>query len=110
MKPHRSDDTTSAQPDPLNGRAGACLQMPGRETSTQPGPPTAVQFTPLLVDIQGLAVLLSRSVPALERDQAAGRIPRPLRIGRSKRWPLAEIQDWIAAGCPCRREWEVRRR
>ena len=31
---------------------------------------------PLLVDIIGLSQLLCRSVPALERDQAAGRIPQ----------------------------------
>jgi len=68
------------------------------------------QLQPLLVDIIGLSKLLCRSVPALERDQVAGRIPRPLRIGRSKRWRLQEIMQWIEIGCPDRKTWEARRR
>lgn len=72
--------------------------------------PATPPMQPLLVDIAALAMLLARSVPALERDQSAGRIPRPLRLGRSKRWALAEIEEWVLAGMPGRREWEVRRR
>ncbi len=58
--------------------------------------------TPLLVDIQQLAVLLGRSVASLERDQAAGRLPAPVRIGGSKKWRRADIEAWVAAGCPIR--------
>ncbi len=61
--------------------------------------------TPLLIDIRDLAGLLSRSVPSLERDQAAGRLPAPLRIGRSKFWRKAEVEEWVAAGCPDRAHW-----
>ena len=59
--------------------------------------PTA---NPLLIDIYALSKLLSRSVSALERDQAAGRLPPPVRIGGSKRWKLTEIEAWVADGCP----------
>ncbi len=55
---------------------------------------------PLLIDIYALSKLLSRSVSALERDQAAGRLPPVVRVGGSKRWRLAEIETWVAAGCP----------
>ena len=64
---------------------------------------------PLLIDIASLAVLLSRSVAALERDQAADRLPRALKLGRSKRWRLQEVVEWVSAGCPDRRTWEARR-
>jgi predicted DNA-binding transcriptional regulator AlpA len=40
---------------------------------------------------------------------AAGRIPRPIRIGRSTLWRAEELRAWVAAGCPCRREWEARK-
>lgn len=70
----------------------------------------APAIAPLLVDITSLSQILARSIPALERDTAAGRIPRPLRLGRSKRWRFDEIREWVAAGMPSRREWETRRR
>jgi predicted DNA-binding transcriptional regulator AlpA len=60
-----------------------------------------------LIDIRILSNVTSRSIPALERDDAAGRIPRPIRIGRSKRWRRHEIMNWISAGCPPRKEWEA---
>ncbi len=66
-------------------------------TLTDKAPPT-----PLLIDIRQLAVLLNRSVPSLERDQAAGRLPAPVRIGGSKKWRRADIEAWVAAGCPVR--------
>jgi excisionase family DNA binding protein len=31
---------------------------------------------------------------------SAGKIPSPVKIGRSVRWRLAEINAWISAGCP----------
>lgn len=53
-----------------------------------------------LIDIKALSAVLSRSVSALERDQAAGRLPPPVRVGGSKRWRLADVHAWVAAGCP----------
>ena len=60
-----------------------------------------------LIDIRALAAALGRSVPTLERDDAAGRVPRHIKIGRSKRWRRAEISEWIELGCPCRADWEA---
>lgn len=37
---------------------------------------------------------------------AAGLIPRPVRLGSSVRWPLDELGRWIANGCPDRSTWE----
>jgi hypothetical protein len=57
------------------------------------GPPAAdAPPQPLLVDIHALAVLLDRSVASLERDQAAGRLPAPVRLGGSKKWRVVDIE------------------
>jgi predicted DNA-binding transcriptional regulator AlpA len=55
---------------------------------------------PLVVDIKGLAKMLQRSVASLRRDEAHGRLPAGIRIGRSKRWRMAEIEAWVEAGAP----------
>jgi predicted DNA-binding transcriptional regulator AlpA len=54
-----------------------------------------------------LAIYLHRSVPSIDRDDAAGRLPRAVRIGRRKLWRRAEIDAWLLAGCPPRSEWEA---
>ena len=38
---------------------------------------------------------------------AAGLIPRPVRVGRSVFWRKTELDQWIAAGCPRRDVWEA---
>jgi len=35
----------------------------------------------------------------------SGRLPRPLRLGGMTRWRLAEINQWVMAGCPSREKW-----
>lgn len=69
--------------------------------------PMAPAERPLLIDIHALAALLDRSVASLERDLAAGRLPAPVRLGSSRKWRLAEIEEWVSAGCPPRAEWEA---
>ena len=70
----------------------------------------AAAIEPLLIGRRELARLLSRSLASLDRDAAAGRLPRPLRIGASVRWRLSEIQEWVAASCPDLKTWEAMRR
>ncbi len=38
----------------------------------------------------------------------SGKIPRPIRMGRSTYWRIDELRAWAAAGCPQRRDWETR--
>ena len=38
---------------------------------------------------------------------ASGRLPRPVRLGRSVRWRAAELRCWIDAGCPALDRWEA---
>jgi predicted DNA-binding transcriptional regulator AlpA len=66
----------------------------GRTVPPEPGAAS------LLIDIEELSALLNRSVASLERDQAAGRVPAPVYVGSSKRWRRAEVEAWVAAGCP----------
>jgi len=40
---------------------------------------------------------------------ASGRLPRPVRFGRSVRWSAEELRDWLAAGAPTRDGWEAMR-
>ena len=68
------------------------------------------QLAPLLIGREDLAVLLCRSVPSLDRDDAAGRLPAALWIGGSKRWRYSEIAAWVEAGCPSRAEWDAMNR
>lgn len=62
----------------------------------------------LTLSVEGLAAELHATVKTIGRWDAVGKIPRPLRVGRRLLWPRAEIVDWIAAGCPNRREWDAR--
>jgi predicted DNA-binding transcriptional regulator AlpA len=63
---------------------------------------------PLLIDRPTLAALLGRSVPSIDRDAASGRLPPSIRIGGHKKWRRAEIEEWVAAGCPDRATWVKR--
>lgn len=57
-----------------------------------------------------LAEELALSRKTIDRMDAAGKLPRALRIGaRAKRWRREEIQAWLAAGGPPREEWEASR-
>jgi prophage regulatory protein len=63
---------------------------------------------PLLIGAEVVAALTQRSVRSVWRDNAEGRLPRPLRVGGAVRWRREEIVRWVAAGCPSREEWDSR--
>jgi len=63
----------------------------------------------LLLTGKDLADALAIGVRTLWRHDSLGRLPRAVTIGKSKRWRRREIEAWINAGCPVRREWEARR-
>jgi predicted DNA-binding transcriptional regulator AlpA len=83
--------------------------VPAGETEQPPTTPS-LELVPLLIGINDLATLLSRSIPSLHRDDAAGRLPAALRIGASKRWRYSDIVEWIELGCPSRAEFDSLRR
>jgi excisionase family DNA binding protein len=71
--------------------------------------PSLSATNPLVVCARELASLLRVGLRTVRAMDAAGRLPTPVRIGHSVRWPLDEIRQWIDAGCPSRDEWEARR-
>ena len=66
------------------------------------------QGTSLLVTARHAAGMCGKSLRTWRTWDAAGWIPRPVRIGRSTLWRLDELRAWVAAGCPRRDEWEAR--
>ena len=59
------------------------------------------------------ATELSKRLQISERHlvnlNATGRLPRPIRLGRSVRWRADKLRDWLDAGCPARDRWEAMR-
>jgi predicted DNA-binding transcriptional regulator AlpA len=61
----------------------------------------------LLTDIKGLERMLGRDERSLWRDLSAGKLPAPIKLGKLTKWRVAEIRDWVAAGCPDRVTWKA---
>jgi excisionase family DNA binding protein len=55
-------------------------------------------------DVGGLATLLRCSTRHVTRMSDSGKLPRPLKLGALVRWRRAEIDAWLAAGCPSVRQ------
>ena len=58
----------------------------------------------MLISAADLACLMNVSERTLWRLLSAGKVPQPVRIGRSTRWRMAEVRDWIDRGCPAGRD------
>ena len=82
------------------------LPLRGAASADPPADPAA---PPLVVDARRLAAMLCAGLRTIRTHDAAGRLPKPVRIGGKVLWPVAEINDWIRAGCPDRETWEARR-
>jgi predicted DNA-binding transcriptional regulator AlpA len=84
--------------------------MTAQQPSGKPSPDTvaAPEPAPLAVGAKGLAKMLRLSVRTIRTMDAAGKLPRPIRLnGHSIRWPVEDIRAWLAAGAPDRRVWEA---
>ena len=69
----------------------------------------AAELERLALPDAGVAKLLSISKRHVHALNASGRLPRPIRLGRSVRWRADEIRAWLDAGCPPRDKWEEMR-
>jgi hypothetical protein len=60
------------------------------------------------VDAEVLAPCLGISLRALRALDAGGHMPRPIRLGDTRRtlWSWPECRAWVRVGCPGREEWE----
>ena len=70
----------------------------------------AQSITPATFTIPDLSAYVQRSIPSLNRDLAAGRLPPPIRIGKSLRFLKADVDEWLSLGCPSQAEFEQRRK
>ena len=70
--------------------------------STCPAPQT-----PLLIAAEEVARRLDISARTVWRLHSAGKLPRPVPVGGSKRWRADEIHRWVDARCPPRTAWET---
>jgi predicted DNA-binding transcriptional regulator AlpA len=62
----------------------------------------------LLVTAKVAAEMCGKSLRTWRAWDAAGRIPRPVKIGRSTLWRVDELRAWVADACPRREVWESR--
>ncbi|WP_417851694.1 helix-turn-helix transcriptional regulator [Thalassoglobus sp.] len=58
-------------------------------------------------DTEQLAKALGCSSRHIANMDAGGLLPAPIRLGRLKRWPISQIDNWMKAGSPSRKEWEA---
>lgn len=80
--------------------------LPLRLTHLETDPAAA---TPLVVDARRLAGMLCVGLRTVRTWDAGGKLPQPIRIGGRVVWRVDEIRSWLAAGAPCRDEWQIRK-
>ncbi|MFQ5732841.1 MAG: helix-turn-helix transcriptional regulator [Planctomycetaceae bacterium] len=62
--------------------------------------------TRLLLTAEQVAQALGVSLRFVRTCDSTGRLPRGIKLGRSKRWRADELRRWCDAGCPPRDHWE----
>lgn len=55
---------------------------------------------PVMLSARQVATMTSCSVRTVYRLRDAGQLPPPIAIGGMIRWRAAEIDQWLADGCP----------
>ncbi len=68
---------------------------------------TTAQRKSRLVDAKEAAALCGVSVSTWYTLVASGKTPDSVRLGRSVKWRLDELEEWINAGCPARSAWNA---
>ena len=60
--------------------------------------------SPVLLTVQDISAMLNCSIRHIYRLVDSQRIPQPVKLGALLRWVKADIDRWIAKGCPdCRK-------
>jgi predicted DNA-binding transcriptional regulator AlpA len=65
------------------------------------------RLSPLVADAARLAKLLCCGLRSIRTWAAAGRLPKPIKLGVRVVWVVSEIRGWLKAGAPPRTEWEA---
>jgi predicted DNA-binding transcriptional regulator AlpA len=82
------------------------LHIPAKPT---PADAVASHVEPALLRARDASKLCGISLASWWRWDAAGRMPRGVKIGGARLWSRGELLAWIDAGCPDRAEWQARR-
>jgi predicted DNA-binding transcriptional regulator AlpA len=90
--PHRPAAPDEAPPDP-----------------ERPAPTAAAGEPPLLVGADRAASMCGISPASWYRLKAAGKTPAPVKLGGRVLYRSADLQLWVALGCPPRKEFEIRK-
>lgn len=61
----------------------------------------------MLITARDAWALCGLSRAAWYKANAAGKVPRPVKIGGATRWRRDELVRWIEAGCPSRNRWDT---
>jgi predicted DNA-binding transcriptional regulator AlpA len=59
------------------------------------------------VNARGLAAMLSGSIRWVRTQDAAGKLPKPVRVAGRVLWLRDEIEAWLKAGAPDRNTWDA---
>ena len=76
------------------------LDAPATTEDGEPAPVCPVLEQPVLMTTKELSKLLGRSTSSLALDAKKGEIPPPITLGGKRYWRRAEIDTWVATGCP----------
>ncbi len=60
-----------------------------------------------LFTVKDLAARLRISQRQVWKLLSSGRLPQPVRLGRSVRWRCDDINKWVELGCPEREKFEA---
>ena len=60
---------------------------------------------PLLLGAKATATMLGIGKSLLWSLHSAGKVPQPVKLGKRTLWRRAELEAWMAAGCPNRDKW-----
>jgi prophage regulatory protein len=55
---------------------------------------------PALLNVRAVAEMICCAPRTIYRLADAGQLPQPVRVGGLVRWRRADVNDWLAAGCP----------
>ena len=81
--------------------------MKGLSTAT--ADPTDMCLPPALLTAPEAAAICRVAPRTWRTWHATGKVPEPIRIGRTPLWRPEELRAWIDAGCPDREAWTLMR-
>jgi predicted DNA-binding transcriptional regulator AlpA len=98
-------DTLTLRPD----SAPSVEDLHNHPAAGRPAPPAvgAPAVTPAAVDPRGAGQFCGVSRSQWWKLHSSGKVPLPVYLGsKAPRWRIDELRAWLAAGCPCRQEWQ----